>query len=92
MVAQVIEAFGTLMKAQRGEMIVKVTTATPLDAAGQKKVINAIKTKFKGSSLDFTVDVDPSILGGMTVQVGDQFLDLSARSKLNNVVRAIQSS
>jgi F-type H+-transporting ATPase subunit O len=31
--------------------------------------------------------VDPSIVGGLQVQIGDQFLDLSVRSRIEEIAK-----
>merc|ERR1712072_1121760 len=78
-----IDAFGTIMAAVRGEVACEVVTAKPLDAATQKEVeaVLAAFTK-KGDVLKLTSKVDPSIVGGMIVTVGDKYIDMSLASKL----------
>jgi F-type H+-transporting ATPase subunit O len=38
-------------------------------------------------SVVLSTQVDPSIVGGLQVQIGDQFLDLSVGSKIDSVSR-----
>ncbi len=56
---------------------VTVTSALPLDAAEQAK----IKQDLGASDIDFAVD--PGILGGLVVRVGDKIVDGSVQSKVN---------
>lgn len=61
-----------------------VTTAIALDEAEQEQ----FRTKLigqHGDQLEFEFLVDPSILGGVIVQVGDKIIDGSMVSKLNSV-------
>jgi len=84
---KVVDAYVTLMKAQRGEVDAVVTSAAPLTKAQTKKVTEALKTQLGDVSISTVVD--PSILGGVTVQVGDKFMDLSVSSKINSYARAL---
>merc|ERR1712055_140881 len=78
-----IEAFRTIMAAVRGEVICEVVTAKPLDAAAQKEVQATLKSFLKeGQVIKLQSKVDPSIVGGMVVTVGDKYIDMSISSKL----------
>lgn len=72
-----------LMKAHKGEVNARVTTAKPLDAA-QSKELQSVLQGFlkKGSKLQIDLKVDPTLIGGMIVELGDRYVDLSLASKL----------
>ena len=38
-----------------------------------------------GSTVDLRTEVDPALLGGLTVQVGDRLLDASIRGRLERL-------
>lgn len=63
---------------------VKVTTAKKL-TAGEYQSISAILTEKLGREIFLNKVVDPKILGGIIVQVGDKVFDASAARKLNKV-------
>ena len=90
--SSVVNAFGTIMAAHRGEVVCKVTTAKPLDANVKKEVESAISGFLKsGEKSLVSYEVDASIVGGMVVSIGDKFADMSILSKLNryeNIIRA----
>merc|ERR1719402_901120 len=78
-----IDAFRTIMAAVRGEVICEVVTAKALDAALQKEVEGTLKSFLKpGQVIKLKSQVDPSIVGGMVVTVGDKYIDMSISSKL----------
>lgn len=87
----VAKAFATLMSAHRGEVSAKVTTAKQLTAAQQKELEAVLQTFIKqGHKLQVETKVDPSIIGGMVVELGDRYIDLSIASKLktySNIVK-----
>ena len=58
-----------------------VTSAVPLTQEQQNGILQQLRGKH-GGALDVTFEVDPAILGGLIVQVGDKVLDDSVRSRL----------
>jgi F-type H+-transporting ATPase subunit O len=78
-----IDAFRTIMAAVRGEVICEIVTAKPLDAAQQKDVEATLKSFLKaGQVIKLKSEVDPAIVGGMIVTVGDKYIDMSISTKL----------
>ena len=89
-VDKVIDAYSTLMKAERKEVDAVITSATELTAAQTKKISAALKPHLKqGETVKLSAKVDPSLLGGLTVQIGDKYLDLSAATKIGAISRAL---
>lgn len=66
----------------------EVTSALPLTSAEQESVKRDILSK-TGSQATVTFRVDPSILGGLVVRVGDKVLDGSVAGQLENMRQAI---
>ncbi|KAH0545767.1 ATP synthase subunit O, mitochondrial [Cotesia glomerata] len=80
---QVINAFKLIMAANRGEVVCEVITSKPLDAESKTKLESALKLFLtKGQTLLLTTKVDPSIIGGMVVSIGDKYVDMSIASKV----------
>eukprot|EP00631_Chrysoreinhardia_giraudii_P004060 CAMPEP_0197414594 /NCGR_PEP_ID=MMETSP1170-20131217/1280_1 /TAXON_ID=54406 /ORGANISM="Sarcinochrysis sp, Strain CCMP770" /LENGTH=203 /DNA_ID=CAMNT_0042941317 /DNA_START=49 /DNA_END=660 /DNA_ORIENTATION=- len=89
-VDKVIDAYATLMKAHRKEVDAIVTSAEPLTKKQHKSVTEALgKHVDPDQKVIISTKVDPSILGGLTIQIGDKFLDLSASSKIGAIQRAL---
>lgn len=54
-----------------------------MDAATLKEVESALSGFLqKGQSLQLTTKVDPSIVGGLVVVIGDRYIDMSLSSKI----------
>ncbi len=68
----------------RSESVALVTSASPLDAETQKRLADALSTRF-GHRVSVKVNVDSSILGGLVTQVGDTVIDGSVRSRLEQL-------
>jgi len=89
----VAKSFGTIMAAHRGEVICEVTTHKALDAAMKKEIEGVINGKLqKGQKSLISYHVDPSIVGGMIVSIGDKYADMSIASKLKKYTAVIQSA
>jgi len=89
----VVAAFSQIMAAVRGEVVCEVTTAKPLDGETQAEVEGALKAFLKeGESIQLTTKVDPSIIGGMIVVIGDKYADMSLKTKINKYTALIQQA
>ena len=76
------------MKAKRGEVEAVIISAEPLTKAQADAVSTAMKSQVeKGKKVIISTKVDPSIGGGLQVQIGDQFLDLSVTSRIDEIGR-----
>ena len=64
-----------------GTEIAEVTTAIPLDNDYQLKIAQRI-TDIVGKPVLLRLKVDPAIIGGIIIRVGDKLIDGSIRSKL----------
>ncbi len=67
----------------------EVTSALPLTSEEQESVKRDILSK-TGSQATVTFRVDPAILGGLVVRVGDKVLDGSVAGQLNNLSQTIR--
>jgi F-type H+-transporting ATPase subunit O len=55
-----------------------------LDAATLKEITAALSGFMqKGQSLKISTKVDPSIVGGLVVVIGDRYIDMSLSSKID---------
>ncbi|KAM4608610.1 ATP synthase subunit O, mitochondrial-like [Polymixia lowei] len=89
----VISAFGKMMSAHRGEVTCSVTTAQPLDEANLadlKVALNGFLAK--GETLKLETKTDSSILGGMVVSIGDKYVDMSTKTKIQKLTKIIRDS
>ena len=63
---------------------VSISTATELDKATVKQIGDRI-AKDTGQKIELTAEVDPDILGGIVLRVGNSILDASIRNRLDNL-------
>ena len=89
----IAEAYARLMSAERGEVKAEVTTALPLSEAQRERVAASLhRFVMPGQQVELEVKVDESILGGMFVKVGDKFVDLTVKKRMNDVSAVMGSA
>ena len=75
-VGGITDDYVRLMKARRGEVEATITSAEPLTKAQSAAVSEAMTGQFpKGAKVVLKTTVDPAILRGLQIQIGDKFLD-----------------
>lgn len=76
--------FDGLWEQENKILPVQISTATKLDAKTVKAIGDRI-SKDTGQQIELTTDVDPDILGGIVLRVGNSILDASIRNRLDNL-------
>jgi F-type H+-transporting ATPase subunit delta len=82
------EEFDRLVDAVQGIVHVLLTTAVPV-AANEEKAYRQTLTRKIGRDVRLRVQVDPALIGGATIQVGDHLVDGSIRTRLAELRRAL---
>jgi len=89
----VINSFKTIMAAYRGEVTCQVTSAKPLDAASLKEIETALNGFLqKGQTLQMSTVVDPTIVGGLVVVIGDRYIDMSLATKMQRYTALLKQA
>ena len=81
-------AFDTLWKQANKRLAVTITSATDLDDAAVSQITDAISAQ-TGQTIELSREVDPDVLGGLIVRVGNSILDASIRSRLERLRRGV---
>jgi F-type H+-transporting ATPase subunit delta len=68
-----------------GVQRITLTTATQLSKENLDQILRSTNLVKDGTNYDLKVNVKPEILGGYILRVGDQQIDASVKSKLNQV-------
>ncbi|MEU3185487.1 F0F1 ATP synthase subunit delta [Streptomyces sp. NPDC006923] len=82
---------GTLSRlaaARRDRMVAVVTSAVPL-TDGQKQRLGAALAKLYGRPMHLNLDVDPEVLGGISVRVGDEVINGTVAARLEEAERRL---
>jgi F-type H+-transporting ATPase subunit delta len=75
-------------RSRRGIVEARVTTAVPLSPALKERLARALAAK-TGKTSQVVEEVDPDLLGGLMVQVGDQKFDASVTHALGKLAAAL---
>ncbi len=74
-------AFSEMIEEERGITHAHARTAVPLNEAETADLARRLQEQ-TGHEVILDVEVDPSLLGGVVVQIGDRLIDASTRAKL----------
>ncbi len=80
----IIKFFQRLAKEARGILEVQVLTALELTSDNQAK-LSAKLQEFTGKVVDLQVTVDPTLIGGLRLRIGDQVIDGSVQRHLERI-------
>ncbi|MBT2524748.1 F0F1 ATP synthase subunit delta [Streptomyces sp. ISL-99] len=81
-----LESLSKLAAARRDRMVAVVTTAVPLTDQ-QKQRLGAALAKLYGRQMHLNLEVDPEVLGGIQVQVGDEVINGTIADRLQEATR-----
>jgi F-type H+-transporting ATPase subunit delta len=84
LVPAVAEAYRRLHEDLRGRVEVEVTSAVPLSAA-HRKALRELATSKTGKEADLLESVDPALLGGVVIRIGDEKFDMSVATQLHRI-------
>jgi F-type H+-transporting ATPase subunit delta len=80
--------YDTLWEQANHILPVQIATAVELDEGVAKELGQQIE-KATGQRIELTASVDPDILGGIVLRVGNSILDASIRNRLENLRKAV---
>lgn len=71
----------SLVADQRGRTVATVVAAAPLGAAQTERLAKALSARY-GSDVTLNVVIDPTVVGGLRVQIADDVIDASVSTRL----------
>ena len=86
-----IEAQFEALKAQaEGKLEAHISSALPLSDAQVAELAAALKTRY-GRDVEMSVSVDPALIGGVVVAIGDRVMDGSVRGRLEKMAFSLKA-
>merc|ERR1719422_679255 len=83
---EITQDFERLVTDSLGEVQAVVTTAVPLSKKREAEISAKLKTMVDaGKKISMSTVVDPSILGGLVLSIGDQIQDLSVKGAIQKL-------
>jgi len=86
---EVAAAFETLKAQDEGTLEAEITAAAKLSDAQVKTLVSQLQIKF-GKKVEATVNLDPEIIGGIKIVVGDTVIDASVRGRLQELAYTLK--
>jgi F-type H+-transporting ATPase subunit delta len=87
---EVSELFEQLKTQHEGVLGAKIASAFAMNDAQLKDLVANLEVKFK-RKIEAKVSIDPELIGGVKVEIGDEVLDASVRGKLEAMAVALKS-
>jgi F-type H+-transporting ATPase subunit delta len=82
--------FVVLKNEHEGVLEARIASAFPLDDATLASLKADLAARFK-ARIDATVTIDPELIGGVRIAIGDEVIDASVRGKLTSMAAALKN-
>lgn len=83
-IPQIAQAFTEQYKAYKKILTAVITSATGLDATTRAKALELVKAQANGE-VELVEKVDPSVIGGFVIKIGDRQIDKTVSRQLANL-------
>jgi F-type H+-transporting ATPase subunit delta len=83
----VAQAFSELYKISKNIVVAHVSSAVPLSAGARAKVLAIAEKQHPGKSIELVEKVDPALIGGVTIRIGDELYDGTVSRRLADLRR-----
>ena len=87
---EIRDLFVALKNEHEGVLEAEIASAFPLDDAALAALKADLEARFK-AAVNVTVSIDPELIGGVRIAVGDEVIDASVRGKLANMAAALKN-
>ncbi len=87
---QIRDLFEQLKARHDGVLEADIVSAFEIDSNQLQKLISALEQKFK-RKVEANITVNPELIGGVIVEIGDEIFDASVRGKLEAMANALKS-
>ncbi|MGW1891110.1 F0F1 ATP synthase subunit delta [Streptomyces sp. NPDC002004] len=83
-----LESLSKLAAERRDRMVAVVTSAVPLSDQQKRRLGDAL-ARLYGRQMHLNLDIDPAVVGGIQVQVGDEIINGSIADRLEDAKRRL---
>lgn len=87
---EIRDLFVSMKNGHEGVKEADITSAFPIDDATLAKLQADLEARFK-AKLNVQVRLDPELIGGVRIAIGDEVIDASVRGKLANMAAALKN-
>ncbi len=91
LIPEIVDGFREAVLAEKGIVIADITTAEPLNETMQAAVGERLG-QMVGKTVELRLHTDPTIIGGLVAQIGDQVIDGSVQTRLRRLRTRLRAS
>jgi F-type H+-transporting ATPase subunit delta len=84
----VVDQLTALAAAQRNQVVAEVTSAVSLDESQIARLATAL-AKITGKQVRVNVAIEPSVIGGISVKLGEEIIDGTVATRLEHARRSL---
>lgn len=87
---QILVRYEALKAEAEGSLDVVLTSSSEVSPSQQQRIVEALKKRF-GREVHLAVQLDPTLIGGARLQVGDRVIDGSVRTELDKLATVLRA-
>jgi F-type H+-transporting ATPase subunit delta len=84
-----LETYGRIAAERRNRLVAVVRTAVELGDRQRTRLVAALSAQY-GRDVHLNIEIDPAVVGGISVQIGDEEIDGTIARRLEDVRRRIE--
>ncbi|MGB3137599.1 MAG: ATP synthase F1 subunit delta [Nodosilinea sp.] len=81
----VLQQYQALLRERNQTVLADVTSAVELSDEQQNAIRDRVKTMTGANSVELSIQIDPSLIGGLVIKVGSKVIDASLRGQLRRI-------
>ena len=89
MMSDIAHQFEALRNGHEGVLEAAITSAFPIDKQQIESIVVTLAQRYGRRHIKATVSVDPELIGGVSIRIGDEVIDASVRGKLAQMASAL---
>ena len=83
-----LTTYRTVAAESQGEVVATARVARPLAAADERRLTEVLSSQYD-TTVHLNVVIDPDVLGGISVEIGDQVIDGTISTRLDEARRRL---
>ena len=83
-----LDAYGRVVARRRRRLVALVRTAVELSEEQRTRLAASLSAAY-GHDVHLNIDIDPTVVGGLSIQIGDEEIDGTIAGRLENVRRRL---
>lgn len=89
---EIVLEYKKMSKQYRGILHVEVTSAVELDKMQLERIQEKVKSQYNSDNLSIKTVVDPSVIGGVKLKIGDTVIDGTIKTRIENMSKVIKQN